>query len=208
MRDLRSDYYSSGSWKDNDIAEYIKRYADLFKRQMEFYNQHRIQRHCYNQKRAVRGEWNVFIDEFLKTIGLENHRKITKKEADKILIGIGSAEFATSNGTFTRYFVDVLKGKGLGDSLYAVNEYYTSQKCPRCGYQTEELKDTGKKIKRIKECKKCEKHYHRDEMAGHNICNILYRYSVEGKWPVYLENKRYKYLEEESAVVCNCNGLM
>ena len=51
-----------------------------------------------------------------------------------------------------------------------VNEFYTSQSCPRCQCQTFTVGDRCKF--RVKYCLDCNIYYHRDTMAGQNMIRI------------------------------------
>jgi len=71
------------------------------------------------------------------------------------------------HSSFETHFIR--KVRSLGYKVLPVNEFFTSQKCPRknCGAFTESIG------MRVKYCRKCRQYYHRDVMAGENMSNII-----------------------------------
>jgi hypothetical protein len=68
--------------------------------------------------------------------------------------------------------------------VVGVNEYYTSQKCPRC------QDFIGRITFRRLHCRRCMRRYHRDAMAAANMCNIV-RGHLDGHGrPKYLQPTR------------------
>jgi hypothetical protein len=99
----------------------------------------------------------------------------------KVVFALGDADFdskKTIHVAFKNYFVE--KVRSLGYKVLYVNEYYTSQKAPCCGNQTEFFGV------RVKYCRNCHKFFHRDVMAGENMVNVARSILVGGSRPAYL----------------------
>lgn len=62
-----------------------------------------------------------------------------------------------------------------------VNEFYTSKKCPVC------QAFVGQVNMRRLYCPHCKSFMHRDELAGHNMCNIIQGHLLDQERPQYLQ---------------------
>ena len=71
--------------------------------------------------------------------------------------------------------------RSLGYVVLGTNEFYTSQKCPTCENFLGRID-----IRRLY-CPHCETCLHRDEAAGHNMCNIARSYILHQTRPLYLQ---------------------
>jgi hypothetical protein len=102
----------------------------------------------------------------------------------RVVIGIGASKFEMGDNTHTLFEKHlVMKLRSLGYTVVRVEEFLTSQMCPRCFSRTEQLK------MRVKYCRHFHFFYHRDFMAGENIARVL-RDEVTGKGRP--EHLRYK----------------
>jgi hypothetical protein len=62
-----------------------------------------------------------------------------------------------------------------------VNEFYTSKKCPVC------QAFVGQVNTRRLYCPNCKSFMHRDELAGHNMCQIIQGHLLDQERPRYLQ---------------------
>ena len=65
--------------------------------------------------------------------------------------------------------------------MVGVNEFYTSKKCPVCEAFV------GQVNTRRLYCPHCKSFIHRDELAGHNMCNIIQGHLLDQVRPPYLQ---------------------
>ena len=63
--------------------------------------------------------------------------------------------------------------RGLGYNLQFLDEFYTSQSCPRCKNNKKRTEYLSKHSCRIKYCRHRDIYFHRDIMAGENMVNLL-----------------------------------
>ena len=116
----------------------------------------------WHVKRALKRELDRSINALLKMIHCSVRQKYRGRHA---VVALGNAEFSgdptSLHKKFAQYFGKKLKS--LGIPIVLVNEYRTSQVCPRCSSQVEHPK------MRICHCTSCHIRYHRDKMAGENM---------------------------------------
>ena len=74
-----------------------------------------------------------------------------------------------------------LQCRALGYLVVGLNEYYTSKKCPHCRNFVAQV------TLRQLYCPHCKAYFHRDVMAGHNLCNVIDGYLLQGHRPGYLQ---------------------
>ncbi|KAF9356649.1 hypothetical protein BGX26_004962 [Mortierella sp. AD094] len=116
-----------------------------------------------------------------------------------MVVGIGLGQFGSSSrlsslhSSFLAFFVPL--ARSLGYIVVGVNEYYTSKKCPHCHTFVFQVSTRGLF------CEDCGTPFHRDEMAGHNMVNVVQGHLLHQKRPLYLqpvdENGHYPWMETE-----------
>ncbi|KAF9972776.1 hypothetical protein BGZ73_004027, partial [Actinomortierella ambigua] len=72
--------------------------------------------------------------------------------------------------------------RSLNYLVVGVNEFYISKKCPTCHNLVAQLENLRQLF-----CPTCKKYFHRDQMAGHNMANILRGHVQHGERPGYLQ---------------------
>ncbi|KAF9165033.1 Elongation of fatty acids protein 2 [Actinomortierella ambigua] len=196
---------ASGQNMPRSIAEVESRMPPLrhrskYNQQLDdFYNKgFRFKKHTWDASRAKQEEYNKIANALLKSVGGNIGTK--RAEDNHVIIAVGLSKFQTKtglsslDGTFGRYFLRgqpancgthlVFKARSLGYIVVGVNEYYTSQKCPRC------QDFIGRITYRRLHCRRCKRRYHRDAMAAANMCNIV-RSHLDGQGrPKYLQPMR------------------
>jgi hypothetical protein len=182
----------SSTWKQNlsldnivirnqeSIQEDLTQYLNLYHVLQPFHNiAYKFKRRRLDSRNALKGEYDRAITQILR---MANGKVNKVKSKTQVIIGIGSSPTKGQAGPFMKKLVEKLKSLGY-NNLYSVKEYFTSQKCPICKSTTRYV---GSSRIRIKHCEVCDTYHHRDEMAGHNIANILEEYALNGRRPEYL----------------------
>src|SRR6185437_112887 len=114
--------------------------------------------------------WDLTVDALLKLGGGNSTAKVKKQTQSPICFAIGLGDFKTVSGlpslhtAFVGYFIK--KVRRLGHLVIGINEYNTSQKCPRCLNQLTQL------TWRWKRCDSCDVHLHRDVASGQCMAAI------------------------------------
>ncbi|CAO3565409.1 unnamed protein product [Mortierella alpina] len=137
----------------------------------------------YDARRAHEGEFSKITDQLLRMVGGSIGRR---QDTDaKIVIGVKLGKFGPGSGltsmdqAFASYFVRTCRA--LEYLVVGLNEYYTSKKCPHCRNFVAQV------TLRQLYCPHCKAYFHRDVMAGHNLCNVIDGYLLQGHRPGYLQ---------------------
>ncbi|KAF9561473.1 hypothetical protein EC968_005761 [Mortierella alpina] len=128
------------------------------------------------------------------------------KDADKkIVIGVGLGNFGSGSGltsmdrAFASYFIRTCHA--LGYLVVGLNEFYTSKKCPHCHDFVAQV------TLRQLYCPHCRVYFHRDVMAGNNLCNVIDGYLQKGDRPEYLQPRNadgsYPWMNPEPSTSIN-----
>ncbi|KAI3662223.1 hypothetical protein MP638_002209 [Amoeboaphelidium occidentale] len=167
-------------------SNFATRWFNCYSKLYAFYNSLSMKKNRWDIKKALRGEFDRAVHAILRMVEMKINYNL-KREAFKnkrIVIGIGASKFEMGDNTHTLFEKHlVMKLRSLGYTVVCVEEYLTSQMCPRCFNRTEQLK------MRVKYCRHCHVFYHRDVMAGENMARVL-RDEVTGKGRP--EHLRYK----------------
>jgi len=155
----------------------VKRYLPLYRKMTKFYNSPKMKKMSDYLDKAKRGvipltlgEQDRAINAILKIVGATMDRKSDLKTA----FVIGSADFGSDGIESSFAHLLVKKLKSLNYPVYYVDEYLTSQMCPKKGCQEKLAKTVfGSDGLRIKFCYNCQTMYHRDVMAGENMINVF-----------------------------------
>ncbi|KAF9287977.1 hypothetical protein BGZ68_000999 [Mortierella alpina] len=109
----------------------------------------------------------------------------------KIVIGVGLGKFGPGSGltsmdqAFASYFIrtpiDATQCRALRYLVVGLNEFYTSKKCPDCRNFVAQV------TLRQLYCPYCKVYFHRDVMAGNNLCNVIDGHLLKGYRPEYLQ---------------------
>ncbi|KAI3657436.1 hypothetical protein MP638_006717 [Amoeboaphelidium occidentale] len=111
-------------------------------------------------------------------------RKVSTKCRRNYIFAVGSSDVQGSDNIHTAFGTYLVKKlQSLGYVVVTVDEYFTSQKCPRCYSQSEAV------CMRVKYCRTCHQYFHRDVMAGENMINIVRGLAVDGIRPEYMCRK-------------------
>ena len=150
---------------DESHSEFAKRWFQAFVRLHGLYNTSAMKRRRWDARRNARAEMDRGHQAIFKSIG--GNCSTGPAEGTIGYIALGDGGFDPKQGQHKR-FEDLLqrKAESLGFRLAVVSEYNTSQKCP-AGHQLEMVS------MRIKRCEQCNVHFHRDKLAGENMCRIL-----------------------------------
>ena len=128
-------------------------------------SQHYNSRQMWNMSHVARkittALRDIVINKVLHLVGEHIGRRVPDDK--NIGIAIGAADGFRQVTSFKRHFIR--KVRSLGYKVFFVDEYMTSQVCPRCDQCCE-----SQGI-RIKHCRNCVKWYHRDIVAAHNIAD-------------------------------------
>ncbi len=130
----------------------------------------------WQAKRARKSEFDRVIQQILIMVRGAGTKKV--------VFGIGDAKVKGWAGPFLEYLVPRLKSLGYN------HIYYVSQYCPRCGSPTTLIRNSRHRGKRCSNAHLCNTYFHRDEMAGHNIANVLESFVRFGHRSVYLSTYR------------------
>ena len=148
-----------------------------------FYNSKIMKKKRWNMKKAMDGEFDKAVDSILKCAGGDSHTKVHGDPNQTYNIIIGNAQFSSVGSLHTSFQSHLeAKLKALGYKVLAVEEDYTSQKCPRCHKQVEQPRV------RIKHCTSCNVVYHRDVMAAENMIHIARSMFQTGQRPEVVNN--------------------
>ncbi|KAG0020284.1 Elongation of fatty acids protein 2 [Podila clonocystis] len=170
------------------VSSHIKHRDKHYEALNNFYNgnNYQFKKHTWDAERAKQEEYAKVANELLKAVG----GSIGAKKADNnhVVIAIGLSKFQTKaglaslDGTFSKYFIQL--ARSLGYIVIGINEFYTSQKCPKCE------NFIGRITLRRLHCRHCRRRYHRDAMAAANMCNIVRSYLSGNGRPRYLQPVR------------------
>ncbi|KAG0349541.1 hypothetical protein BGZ54_004335, partial [Gamsiella multidivaricata] len=189
------------------VSSHIKHREKHYEALNNFYNgnNYQFKKHTWDARRAKQEEYAKVANALLKAVG----GSIGAKKADDnhVVIAVGLSKFQTKAGlasldsTFSKYFIQM--ARSLGYISIGVNEFYTSQKCPRCE------NFIGRITVRRLHCRHCRRRYHRDAMAAANMCHIVRSYLNGNGRPRYLQPVRadgtYPW-EEQTSVSSGNNG--
>ncbi|KAF9537113.1 hypothetical protein EC957_008805, partial [Mortierella hygrophila] len=181
-----------------DYVEEIQRAEDQLNESCNGNNM-RYHHHNFDSSRAREEEFRTIANRLLSMIGGSVGAK--RNESNMAVIGIGLGQFASRSGltslhgTFFAFFVCL--ARSLGYIVAGINEYYSSKKCPRCQAFVAQVT-----IWRLF-CKACSMYLHRDEMAAHNMANVVRGHLLDQKRPDYLQpvdaQGRYPWKEDLSS---------
>lgn len=119
----------------DSTVEFIKRWWESYDILSKKFNDDKFKRKRSQLRRARQGEFDKLTNSLLSMVGGNISAKL--KENEFVYIGIGEANFyaGEAQSAFEKYFVR--KVRSLGYLVSSINEYFTSQKCPRCHCFTE-----------------------------------------------------------------------
>ncbi|KAF9569519.1 hypothetical protein EC968_002563, partial [Mortierella alpina] len=163
----------------DELTEYINKHQS----QLHAFYGRRYQKHAWDSRRAMEAEYAAAADQLLKMVGGSIGEK--RKPDSNVLFGIGLGKFSSSSGltslhsSFETYLIKLLRS--LGYVVVGCNEFYTSKKCPDCENFVCEVQI------RILYCENCRTYFHRDQLAGNNIANVLQSYVLRQERPKYLQ---------------------
>ncbi|KAF9118288.1 hypothetical protein BGX30_004680 [Mortierella sp. GBA39] len=149
----------------------------------DFHNKPAIKKNAWNAQRAKEQEFRLVADRLLRMVGGSTGAK--RQDDNFVIIGVGLGDFKSDYGlsslhtAFCSYFVRL--ARSLGYIVVGVNEFYTSKKCPVC------QAFVGQVNMRRLYCSHCKTFMHRNELAGHNMCNIIQGHLLHQERPQYLQ---------------------
>ena len=116
------------------IEDYAARYNTLKATLNHFYNSTKLKRHKSLLKRASQGEFDRALNAILKIVDRSmNHTAqwYDERGIAPVYFGFGEAQFESKSigSSFAKYMIRRLRG--LGYNLQFLDEFYTSQSCPR-----------------------------------------------------------------------------
>ncbi|TPX34279.1 hypothetical protein SeLEV6574_g08300 [Synchytrium endobioticum] len=165
---------------DKASADYLNRFIGGYGVARRYYREKSYLRMEWDAKKASKGEWDMVINKMLEMVDCTIGRKV--QDGRNVVVAFGTGEFESKKSrhtAFLKYFVNRVSSLGL--RIVGVDEYFTSKKCPRCGLFVEMM------TLRSLYCRGCHMYYHRDEMAGENIVNVVMEYVKSGDRPEYLQ---------------------
>ncbi|TPX37932.1 hypothetical protein SeMB42_g06789 [Synchytrium endobioticum] len=165
---------------DEASADYLNRFIGGYGVARRYYREKSYLRMEWDAKKASKGEWDMAINKMLEMVDCTIGRKV--QDGRNVVVAFGTGEFESKKSrhtAFLKYFVNRVSSLGL--RIVGVDEYFTSKKCPRCGLFVEMM------TLRSLYCRGCHMYYHRDEMAGENIVNVVMEYVKSGDRPEYLQ---------------------
>jgi hypothetical protein len=171
-KDIGSLERSLARQPNETLIDYWIRYIPIYLKLREFYSSMKMKRKLWDFKKAQRAEFDRGVDAILRMVDVENR---SRGDDRKVVFALGNADFQSKKSvhvSFENYFI--AKVRSLGYKVVFVDEYYTSQKAPCCGNQTEFFGF------RVKYCRNCHKFFHRDVMAGENTVNVARSILVGG----------------------------
>ncbi|KAG0334605.1 hypothetical protein BG000_008192 [Podila horticola] len=126
-------------------------------------------RTTWDVKKAKEGEYHVAICAILAMV------HDVPKEKVLFVLGLGKfgtkSKMASLHGTFDSLFLKTIRS--LGYAVVGINEYYSSQKCPRNKPQDPQNPCNhgfiGRVTLRRSYCPKCHVYFHRDLLASQNM---------------------------------------
>ncbi|KAF9572130.1 hypothetical protein EC968_010216 [Mortierella alpina] len=169
--------------QDTDFVAHVNARRETSGQLRDFYSSPRMMSREYDARRAHEGEYSKITDQLLRMVGGTIGRP---KDADaKIVIGVGLSKFGSGSGltsmdqAFASYFIRTCRA--LGYLVVGLNEFYTSKKCPDCHNFAAQV------TLRQLYCPHCRVYFHRDVMAGNNLCNVIDGHLLTGHRPQYLQ---------------------
>ncbi|TPX52033.1 hypothetical protein SeMB42_g01678 [Synchytrium endobioticum] len=161
-------------------AEFLERFVISYDIARAYYSTKRYKRKRWDADKAERGELDRVLEGIVNMVDESMGHKLSGGK--KVIVAIGMGDFSSTKSRhvmFIRYLIRKLRP--LGYTIVAVNEYYTSKKCPCC----EEFVEMPA-MRRLY-CRGCNKWYHRDVMAADNMVNIVRGYLEHDERPTYLK---------------------
>ena len=169
-----------------DTQQHIGAYIMNTGKLARFYNCKKKKRLDSVKKRAIHSEWDRVFDQLLEAIHgkrinldengnkLKHHDQILKASENpyQVLIGIGSSKVSGHAGPLIRHLISKFKGLGY-TNIFLVDEYNTSQRCPKCKLVDDRIGQVSETRNRVKWYKNRYSFFHRDVMAGENIAHAL-----------------------------------
>ena len=143
---------------------FAKHWTKTFDSLHEFYNAKRVKGKRFNAKQRKIAEMNKAHHGIFRMLG---GNCSDKRGNENRFIILGDAGFDAQGGlhnTFEKKLVG--KARALGYKVMVVDEYFTSQKCSRCGDQCQSIG------MRVKHCSSCDIYFHRDLLGGENMCRV------------------------------------
>ncbi|KAF9378618.1 hypothetical protein CPC16_011207, partial [Podila verticillata] len=151
-------------------SNYLQKATAVHPRLHQYYNSNYWHRRtAWDMKKGKEGEYHVAIRSVLAMV-----EDVPK---EKVLFVIGLGKFGTKSkltslhGTFGSLFVKTLRS--LDYAVVGINEYYTSQKCPRNKPRNEQDPCDHGFVARVNTrqsyCRKCQVYFHQDLLASQNM---------------------------------------
>ena len=134
-----------------------------------FYNRRIMKYRKWQLKLASKKVLDSSVDELLQMVGCSSGKRWDFNNGIGPVIGIGLGQFRfhqdSVHAKFAKYLTQ--KARAIGIVVVGVNEYYTSQKCPRCLSRLYEVD------RRVKYCEECRMFFNRDNAAAQNISTLV-----------------------------------
>ena len=154
------------SRKDGESAgTFVNRWSGVYRSLHRFYNRKSVKLKRWKAKQGYKSELQKIHHALFKMLGGDSTHK--GEVNHNRFIFLGNAGFGTGKGLHTVMEKGLVKkARSLGYRVLVVDEYYSSQKCCRCGGQCEAIG------MRVKHCSSCDIYFHRDLLAAENMCRI------------------------------------
>ena len=134
-----------------------------------FYNRRIVKYRKWQLELASKSVLDKSVNELLQMVGCKSGKKWNFNDGIGPIVGVGLGQFRfhqqSLHAKFAKYFTQ--KARSIGVVVVGVNEYYTSQKCPRCLSKLYEVD------RRVKYCEECRMFLNRDNSAAQNICTLV-----------------------------------
>ncbi|GJJ75571.1 putative transposase [Entomortierella parvispora] len=151
------------------FTKYMQEMEKVAEKLDAFYGSQKYKKRHWDLKKAMEAEFAIMADRIMKSFGGSIGRR--RRPDEKVLVAIGQGGSRYNKGlesmdsTFTAYLIRVLRS--LGYVVVLVNEYYTSQKCPRRHCHRFLFRINMRRLA----CNHCGSRVHRDVVGAHNIAN-------------------------------------
>ncbi|GJJ76480.1 putative transposase [Entomortierella parvispora] len=151
------------------FTKYMQEMEKVAEKLDAFYGSQKYKKRHWDLKKAMEAEFAIMADRIMKSFGGSIGRR--QRPDEKVLVAIGQGGSRYNKGlesmdsTFTAYLIRVLRS--LGYVVVLVNEYYTSQKCPRRHCHRFLFRINMRRLA----CNRCGSRVHRDVVGAHNIAN-------------------------------------
>jgi hypothetical protein len=133
-----------------------------------FYNRHIVKYRKWQLRLATKQVMDQCVEELLNMVGCSSGRPWDFSNGIGPIIGIGMGQFRfhqfSKHALFAKYLTQ--KARAIGVVVVGVDEFYTSQKCPRCLSRLYEVD------RRVKYCEECRMFFNRDNAAAQNMCTL------------------------------------